>query len=153
MKAKNAFISLWLALSLLVSLSVAGCKAGPPVIEIESPEAAISPMLIGVASVFMKINNTGSEDTLTSARADIEGTVTELHDIKDGKMTKIDSIAIPPDSTVVLRPARFHIMIFKLPKTVKEGDHFRLLLNFKKSGEKAVQLQLTKFSPGSRERK
>lgn len=128
---------------------LAGCKASVPAIEIESPEAAVSPMWVGVASVFMKIVNTGGgDDVLVDARTDIPGTVTEMHDIQDGKMVKVESIPVPANGSVVLRPAKFHLMIFKMPKTMKAGSEFNLSMSFKKSGEKVIPLQLTTFAPG-----
>lgn len=128
-------------------LSAAGCKEKTPVIQIESAEATISPMLVGVASIFMKIvNSGGADDTLVAARTEVQGTITELHDIRDGKMVKVESIAIPPDSTVLLRPARHHIMILKLPADMKEGSQFSLVLTFKRSGEKRLPLQLQPFA-------
>jgi len=134
---------------ILLFLPAAGCKVKTPVIRIESPEAAISPLLIGVASVFMKIvNSGGADDLLVNARAEVQGTITELHDIQDGKMVRVESIAIPSDSTVLLRPARHHIMILKLPADLKEGSEFSLVLIFKRSGEKRLRLPLQSFSPG-----
>ena len=50
-------------------------------------------------------------------------------------MVKVDSIDVPADSQVVLRAARQHIMIYKMPKDIKEGSHFDLVLTFKRSGE------------------
>jgi copper(I)-binding protein len=145
---KKGFMLLCLAISGFLAVA-AGCRERGPAIRIESPEAAISPMLVGVASVFMRIVNTGGgDDVLLGARADVSETITELHDIQDGKMRKVESIPIPADGTVVLRPARFHIMIFKLPKNAREGYAFDLLLKFKKSGEKRVPLRLASFAPG-----
>lgn len=144
----------WFPVFCSLIILTTSCKAGVPVIQVESPEANLSPALIGVASVFMKINNTGSaDDVLISARTEIPGTITELHDIQDGKMVKVEGISIPSNSMVVLRPARLHIMIFKMPKDMTEGAHFNVLLNFKKSGEKSVPVQLTKFAPGTRNHK
>lgn len=146
---KSGFLLLCILVSGLLAFAAGGCKERVPVIRIEAPEAAISPMLVGVASVFMRIVNTGGgDDVLLSARADVPQAITELHDIQDGKMVKVESISIPADSTTVLRPARFHIMIFNLPKNVQEGYSFDLLLKFKKSGEKRVSLQLASFAPG-----
>jgi copper(I)-binding protein len=134
-----------------VFLLPGGCKEAVPVLAIESPEAAISPMWLGAASVFMKIANTGGgDDILVSARTDIPGTITEMHDIRDGKMVKVESISIPAKEGVVLRPAKYHLMIFKMPKTMKEGAKLTLFLTFKKSGEKAISLELTTFAPGRR---
>ncbi len=94
----------------------------------------------------MKINNAGGAgDTLLNASAEIPGTVTELHDIQDGKMVKVGSIAIPAGETVMLRPARHHIMIFKLPDNAGEGYNLTLLLTFQKSGGMKIPLKLKNF--------
>jgi copper(I)-binding protein len=133
-----------LVLFFLAGIFLPACESGPPVITIEAPEAKTSPMLIGVASVFMEIRNAGTGgDSLIDASAGIPGTITELHDMEDGKMVKVDAIAIPSDSTVMLRPAAHHIMIFKIPRNFQEGHEFSLTLTFKKSGEKTVRLVLT----------
>lgn len=146
---KASFICGTLAVVLLFVFPLSGCKPAAPVIAIEAPEAAISPAFVGVVSVFMKIANTGGgEDALIGARTDIPGTVTELHDIREGKMVTVESIPIPAKDGVVLRPAKYHIMIFKLPKTMKEGSPLNLYLTFKKSGEKTVPLELINFAPG-----
>jgi copper(I)-binding protein len=101
-------------------------------------------MLIGVGSVFMKIvNSGGGDDAIISASMNIPGTFTELHDVKEGKMARIENMRVPSKSTVVLKPASLHIMIFKMPKDVKEGFGFTLLLTFEKSGDKAVPLTIT----------
>jgi hypothetical protein len=54
------------ALLLILTMNHAGRTQGMPVITIESVEARLSPMLIGVASVFMKIGNTGGGDDMSS---------------------------------------------------------------------------------------
>ncbi len=126
-----------------------GCKAGTPVLAFESVEANRSPVLVGVASVFMRIENSGgADDSLVSARIDVPGAIAELHDIRDGKMVKVESIEIPARNSVVLRPARQHIMILNLPKDVKDGFRFTVTLSFKKSGEKQLPIELTPFTPG-----
>jgi copper(I)-binding protein len=128
-------------------LAVAGCKERQPVIVIEASEAKLSPALIGVVSVFMKINNTGNaDDALLGARTDIPGAVVELHNIEDGKMVKVEHIAIPADSQVLLRAARHHIMILGMPKGTREGTRFELVLTFKRSGDRTISLEVTPFS-------
>lgn len=37
-----------------------GCSAGTPRIVIEEPEARLSPVMLGVGSIFMKIRNSGN---------------------------------------------------------------------------------------------
>jgi copper(I)-binding protein len=121
----------------------AGCTSGSPALEVESPQAKLSPAMVGVGSAFLTIVNKGSgNDTLVAARAEIPGTITELHDVLDGKMTKIAKIPIPSNGSVILRPGSLHIMIFNMPRTVEAGQNFTLVLTFEKSGEKQVSVKL-----------
>ncbi len=123
-----------------------GCPERKPVLTIETPEAKISPTLLGVVSVFMKINNTGNgDDHLLGASTNMPGTVVELHDIADGKMVKVDRIAVPAGGQLMLRPARHHIMIYRMPKDLKEGTRFELVLNFERSGSMQVQCETSEF--------
>jgi copper(I)-binding protein len=122
----------------------AGCTQGTPSLEIESSHAMLSPLILGAGSVFMTIVNKGScDDNLVAVTSDIPGTITELHDVRDGKMAKIEKILVPRDGSVRLRPGGLHIMIFNLPRTMKEGDALTLTLQFEKTGEKRVPLQFT----------
>ena len=136
----------WCSILLCATLvmSVGACSRSPQ-IEIKEQEAILSPVLLGVCSIFMKIENSGNaEDTLVEAKVDILNTVTELHDVRDGKMITQERIPIPAKSVVHLRPARQHIMVFKLPKDMREDEEFVLYLRFEKSGEKRVTVKFSK---------
>lgn len=133
-----------------ISLSMGACSRSPQ-IEIKEQEAILSPVFLGVCSIFMKIENSGNgEDTLVYAKVNIPNTVTELHDVLDGKMMKQERIPIPARSVVHLRPARQHIMVFKLPKDMREDGEFILYLRFEKSGEKRVPLKFSEIDKGMR---
>lgn len=133
-----------------ITLSMGACSRSPQ-IEVKEQEAILSPVLLGVCSIFMKIENSGNgEDTLVDAKVNIPHTVTELHDIQNGKMIKQEQIPIPAKSVVQLRPGRQHIMVFKLPKDVREDEQFVLYLRFEKSGEKRVPLKLAKVDGRAR---
>jgi copper(I)-binding protein len=144
------------ALSLFVILGTlcgAGCTSGTPALEIESSQARLSPAMYGVGSAFLTIVNKGNgNDTLVAASVDIPGTTTELHDVQNGRMTKIDKIVIPSNGSVILRPGSLHIMIFDMPHDIKAGRNFTLTLRFLKSGEKRVPVQFTNSSPMREER-
>ncbi len=129
---------------LLFLVIIAGCVQKPPDIQAGDIVAVSSPIMRGVVSVFMKISNNGGRDDLVSAKTDIQGTIVELHDVKDGKMVKVKNIKIPFNGRVEMVPGGLHIMIFKLPDEIKEGSEFTLYLGFEKSGEKAVKLKITK---------
>jgi copper(I)-binding protein len=143
----------WIGVSVLCfffALAVYSCSSGVPVITIEEEEAVLSPMIVGSGSVFMKIVNTGNgSDRLLSAHTDMSGTIVELHDVKGGRMIKVNKIPIPSKSTVQLRPAGLHLMIFKMPREVKAGHAFTATLLFEKSGEIRLPLQFTSVAPRS----
>jgi copper(I)-binding protein len=125
-------------------LLITGCSPGTPVIAIEEQEAILSPVIIGSGSVYMKIVNSGSGgDFLVKVRISIPDSIIELHDFQDGKMTTVNRIPIPAKTTVQLRPASYHIMIFKMPKEVQEGSETIATLSFEKHAEIKVPLQFT----------
>lgn len=142
---KMAFIII--LLTLLPAGVAIGMGSSPraPQIRIEGQEANLSPVMLGVGSVFLKIENSGSgDDNLVSARISIPDTVVELHDVKGGRMAKVEKIPIPSGSVVELKPKSLHIMIFKIPADIKEGYGFTLYMMFEKSGEKQVPLRFAK---------
>lgn len=152
--AENTVSSLVLIVLLAFSAwPVAGCIQGAPAITVEGQEAILSPVIVRAGSVFMKIVNAGSgEDTLLAARTDMPDTIVELHDFQDGRMVRTNSVRIPSKSTVRLRPAGPHIMIFKLPNEAKKGRGFRLTLMFEKSGEREITIMMATALSGPTKR-
>jgi len=144
---KKSAIQLLIVIIFIVLLSgmAIGMGRSPkfPNISIEAQEAKLSPMIIGSASVFMNISNTGDiEDVLTGARVDIPDAVAEIHDTKDGKMVKAGKIRIPSKGIVELKPGGLHIMIFKMPEDIKEGHEFKMHLLFERSGERQIDVKI-----------
>lgn len=135
-------VTVVLCLSVLAGFAITtGCSSQPPSISIEGQYAVLSPMFVGAGSVFMKIVNAGGADTLVNAKANLPGTLVELHDVQDGRMRKVGKIAIPPSAAVELKPMGLHIMIFKMPKEIKSGSDLVLSLTFEKSGEKQAPVK------------
>jgi len=142
---KSRCLSLALIAAALVALVLIGCSPGVPEITVAEQDAKFSPIIVGSGSVFMKIINAGrGDDALVRAQVNMPGTIVELHEVNDeGKMVKTDRIRVPARSTVQLRPAGIHIMIFKMPKEVHEGHQFMLTLSFEKTGDLTVPMQFT----------
>ncbi len=131
----------------LLAAVAAGMACAPrlPHLTVEAAEVELSPVMLGVGSVFMKIVNTGSGgDELVSARLSIPGTITEFHEMKDGRMARVKRIVIPPGTTVEMKPGGSHIMVFMLPKDVREGSEVTLALEFEKTGKKEISAKLTR---------
>jgi copper(I)-binding protein len=119
---------------------IAGCNSAPPNIQISDVVAAPSPVMRGVVSVFMRIENKGGSDRLVRASTDVADSIVELHDIDDGKMVKVKSIKIPSNGKVEMIPGGLHVMIFNLPKDITSNYKFTLHLDFEKSGRKSIIL-------------
>jgi len=130
----------------LVALFVvaAGCTSPPPQITIEDPYAELSPLFIGSGSFYMTIRNTGGRDKLVGITASLPKTVIEIHDVRDNRMVRIEEIPVPAQDAVELKPGSLHMMIFNMPKTIKEGSELLLTLRFKRSGERTVAVRFRK---------
>ncbi len=132
------------AVLLVIHVAGAGCTSQPPQVTIEGQYANLSPMFIGAGSVFLKVRNSGGRDALVGATVAVTNVVVELHDVKDGRMVRVDKIVIPSRETTDLRPGSHHIMIFNMPRTVQEGSELTLTLRFERSGEKRVPVRFEK---------
>ncbi len=140
----SANAALLTVLLITMTAVVSGCQGAPPRISIENARAELSPALYGEGLVYLTIKNDGGKDTLTGVRVNLPGARADLHEMRSGLMVVSRKMIIPAQSIVVLRPAESHIMIENMPKDVKEGSRIILTLIFERSGEKQVQLTLTK---------
>jgi copper(I)-binding protein len=59
-------------------------------------------------------------------------------------MFKVDRIKVPGREVLLLQPGARHIMVFNLPKHVREGSEVRLRLMFERSGERKVTVRFEK---------
>lgn len=100
-------------------------------------------MVKGVCSIFLKIANAGDgDDTLLGAAVDVPGTITEVHEIRDGRMVKTERTSVPARGVVELRPGGLHIMVFNLPRDVTAGQELGLRLEFATSGERRTSVRI-----------
>lgn len=131
-------------LSVVLLLMGMGGAPKDPQISIAGPYANLSGMFLGAGSVFMQINNAGGRDALLSASVDLSGAVAELHDVKGSRMIKVEKVVIPSRGTLTLKPGGMHIMLFNMPKTVKEGSEISVKLLFERSGERTIAVRFDK---------
>jgi copper(I)-binding protein len=115
---------------------------GAPRILIGEPTVQASRSFTGVCAVFLRIENPGDgDDALVRAAVDVPGAFAELHDVKDGKMVRLERIAIRARSTVVLGPGGPHVMVFNLPEDAA-GRALTVRLVFERSGEKVTSVRI-----------
>ncbi|MCS7084118.1 MAG: copper chaperone PCu(A)C [Aquificaceae bacterium] len=106
------------------------------------------PQASRATAAYMQIENKSSQaDKLVSASSPAAA-ITEIHETVDGKMRKIQSIDIPANSKVELKPGGLHIMLIDLKNPLKEGDKVDLTLRFEKAGEVKLQLPVKKSHGG-----
>lgn len=123
-----------------------GCSSPPPQISLESQSASLSPLFIGAGSVFLTITNAGGSDELVAASVPMPNAVVELHEVRDNRMVPIEKISVPSRGKVELAPGGRHIMIFNMPKTVREGSEITVTLRFRRSGEKSMPVRFRQES-------
>ena len=119
----------------VVVLIMSFCSSGgKPEIVVSDITVVPSGMMKGVASSFMHINNNGSgSDRLTGCKIkEYPSARGELHDFKDGRMTKVEEMIIPAHETTELMRGSLHIMFFKIPEKLK--GTVTLIMNFEESG-------------------
>lgn len=128
---------------LVGALAASGGCSRAPRIEVGDPEARLSPGLVGACSVFVRIANQGNGgDALLRASVDLPGTVTEIHDVRDGRMVRSERLAIPAHGSLELRPGGPHIMVFQLPREAAAGRELTLRLVFETSGERLTSVRI-----------
>lgn len=131
---------------LLILLTISACSQKPPDIQISDIIALPSPVMKGVASVFMRISNNGGRDYLIGAKTDIDGSIVELHNVKNGRMVKIKEVKIPANGKIEMIPGGMHIMIFNLPDKIMDSQELNLYLQFKKSGVRSLRIKILQKS-------
>ena len=91
----------------------------------------------GTGAAYMLIHNHSTEDdALIGASSDVAAAV-EIHMSKmgaDGTMQMIpqESIALPAEGEVELKPGSYHIMLIGLVKDLNVGDEISITLHFEK---------------------
>ena len=143
-----------LALSALLLSSTAFAQSD---LIIENPYARATPPNATNSAIFMTIKNTGNEDrTLVSASTSIANKV-ELHTVIKTddmmKMREVDTIEIPKNQDVMLKPGGLHIMLLDLTQPLKEKEFIDVTLNFKNGDKEQFKAPVKKVMAGMKHKK
>ena len=91
------------------------------------------------------VNEGGAPDALLAARSDVAAAV-ELHESKmEGdvmRMQPVTKVSVPANGQVAFKPGSFHIMLIDLQQDLQSGDQFEITLQFEKSGEISLQVEV-----------
>ena len=128
----------------LAALLLASCnvESAPPDIAVDDAWArATVPGRAFTAAYFTVTNEGGGNDQLVGVSTDAGQA--SLHSTStDGgvmRMRPVQSIEIPANSTVALRPGGMHVMITGLDNPLPAGTAIPLELSFERSGKRRVE--------------
>jgi copper(I)-binding protein len=118
----------------LLGLSlVAGC-VGVETTDVEVEEPWVRAAKEGQNTAAYMVINSGMQDRLVGATADVASTVQIHESIMEGDVARMrelpNGIPIEPGETVTLEPGGLHIMLMDLVKDLDEGDTVTLTLQF-----------------------
>lgn len=97
------------------------------------------------AAYLTVFNGTATADTLLGVNtkiAKMAGIHQTYRDNGMAGMKEAGAIIIQPDSSFVLKPGGYHIMLMNLTKTLAKGDSIQITLNFAVTGEKQVMVPI-----------
>lgn len=95
-----------------------------------------------VTAAFMTVNNHQDKDCKLVGAASLVASSAEIHEHshKNGKMSmrRVDSLVIPAGGNVSLVPGGYHLMMFGLESSLKEGEEHTLTLSFEDCEELSI---------------
>ena len=100
------------------------------------------------SAAYMSINNpTDKQITILGASAAVVANNVELHksfvdEQGVSRMTSIDKIVVPANSTIELAPGGIHVMLFDLKRKLVVGDTFKVILALEDQDAIAVDAEI-----------
>lgn len=142
---------LFLMALVLMIIGLAACSSGAAngEMSVENVWGRNSPMAAPNGAFYMTItNNTGQDDTLTKASADV-CEVVELHemymkenDVMGMRQVEGGVIPIPDGETVELKVGGLHVMCIGKTKEFELGEKFPITLSFANAGDMVVEAEI-----------
>lgn len=122
-------------------------------ISVENSYVRATPPSLPNSAAFMDLKNNSDKDISLVSATSTTSKVVELHthDMKDGVMTmyQVPKIDIKANSSTVLKPGGFHIMLIGLnKKPLKEGQSVDLVLNFSNNESVKITAPVKKVMSG-----
>ncbi len=146
---KIMIVLAFMVLPISISAQAADASKATENISVSEPYARAVPPGQPNSAVFMKLKNTGDADrALVNAQSPV-AKVVELHThIKDKgvmKMRRVEKIAVPAKTEVILKPGGLHVMLIDLKQDLKPGDTVPVTLLFDDGGNKDIQAPVRKL--------
>lgn len=117
--------------------------------DIQVLDATVKATTNDVAALYFTVKNNGPADVLLSASSNASPIAT-LHQTIDsgvsGTMITIQSLAIPANTTTLVSPGGYHVMLEQVPKPIVAGTTVRCTLVFKNAGSVSFDAPVTPYT-------
>ena len=117
-------------------------------LHIDHPWSREMPPTAPTAAVYFVVQNQGDSadrllrvDTPAAGKAELHE---HLHQNGVMKMQQVASVEIAANTAVAFAPMGYHVMLFSLPKQLKDGERFPLTLHFEHAGAVQVEVAVQK---------
>ena len=116
-------------------------------LKISAPWARATPKGAQVGGAYLTITNTGSTSDRLIGGAGAVAKEVQVHEMTMAngvmKMRPVaGGLEIKPGATVTLKPGGYHIMFIGMNHPLKQGDHFKVTLEFAKAGKVDVDFTI-----------
>ncbi|MCW2945111.1 MAG: uncharacterized protein JWR24_1828 [Actinoallomurus sp.] len=92
-----------------------------------------------VAAAYFTVTNSGGEqDELTGVTSDVSAE-TMMHRSTAQTMEMVGTLPVPAHGRLVFDPGRYHVMMEKPTRRLRQGDHVALTLSFRRSAAITVE--------------
>ena len=122
-------------------------------LHIDHPWSREMPPTAPTAAVYFVVQNQGDSadrllrvDTPAAGKAELHE---HLHQNGVMKMQQVASVEIAANTAVAFAPMGYHVMLFSLPKQLKDGERFPLTLHFEHAGAVQVEVAVQKDAPAA----
>jgi copper(I)-binding protein len=126
---------------ILAALLLASCsQTGDPAIAVEDAWARATLPAQASSAVYFTIRNTGGADRLLSVSSTAATASLHSASMDNGvmRMRPLESLDIPANSTVELKPGGAHVMLTDVAQPLTDGMTVPLDLSFERAGERHV---------------
>lgn len=121
-------------LLVLTAVTAAACSSGPTGPRLKVTDAYVPrPASPDVAAAYFTITDSGDTgDELTGVTADVSAQAM-MHRTSGRTMRMVDRLAVPARGRLTFAPGGYHVMLEHPARPLREGDHVRLTLRFRRS--------------------
>lgn len=122
-------------------------------VEVSSPYARATVAGVKNGAVWFSVKNSGkAADRVVGAKTDVAGH-TEIHDMKmEGDvmhMFQIEGIDVAAGQSITLGEGnKLHVMLMNLKEPLKEGDKFKMTVQFQQAGEVPIEVVVKDMKAG-----